>query len=252
MEDLNLSFLSSQQLFGPDTQPKQQRTRQRANRIAQLGLPPFRPPTLEDELARDGTLKEIPTLDEEEESVEAEQPVQTINLDSDDTGLGASNGPRGGSANKNSSGSTPVPQDTLQAELRSMGISLNRLLGTTQAKMSKRQQLLTPQKGNYEAEKLQFLENYLKAGELVDRATGHHNRLLHTVEETGRVVAGLQISITPKVMQCNSKLLDDWEKATRKCEETMHGLLTDHLKKIATSNQDKIHILIQRIVAATK
>jgi len=32
----------------------------------------------------------------------------------------------------------------------------------------------------------------------------------------------------------------------------MHGLFTDHLKKIATSNQDKIHILIQRIVAATK
>jgi len=33
---------------------------------------------------------------------------------------------------------------------------------------------------------------------------------------------------------------------------TMHGLLTDHLKKIATNNQGKIHILIQRIGAATK
>jgi len=82
MKDLNLSFLLSQQLFGLNTQPKHQRTRQRANKIAQLGLPPFRPPTLEDDLARDETLREIPTLDEEKESVEVEQqPVQTINLD---------------------------------------------------------------------------------------------------------------------------------------------------------------------------
>jgi len=48
-----------------------------------------------------------------------------------------------------------------------MGIFLNRLLGTTQAKISKRQQLSTPQKGNYKAGKLQFLKNYLKAGEPV-------------------------------------------------------------------------------------
>ena len=57
--------------------------------------------------------------------------------------------------------------------------------------------------------------------------------------------------ITPKVMQYNSKLLNDREKSPENVR-TMHGLLTDHLKKIATNNQDKIHILIQRIGAATK
>ena len=141
-------------------------------------------------------------------------------------------------------------KETLQSELGNMGISLNPMLGTS---MSWRRQPLLPAGGtDLETEKQLFIERYVKAGTLVDWANSHLNKLTRAMDETKRVVGGLQIDIVPKVMQCSQKLLSDWQATTRACENSLNTLLTNHLKRISDVNQEKINDLIYRLLKAIK
>lgn len=255
-------YFTSQELFGNNSlpmasRPSSQRSRTRTNL---LNLPPMQPIVFDD----DPHLKTIQVLDEEEEQQqqpeqtagdpptaaqlqpavlpdEVHQKAATLTSSLPASSDGSSSAAAGGGGGK---------KETLQSELRNMGISLNLMLGTS---MSKRRQPLPLAGGtDLEAEKQFFLEQYVKAGTLVDRANSHLNKLTRAMEETKRVVGGLQIDIIPKVMQCSQKLLTDWQATTRACENSLNTLLTNHLKRVSDVNQEKIHDLIDRLLKAIK
>ena len=253
-------YFTSQELFGNNSLPmvsrlSSQRPRTRTNL---LNLPPMQPIVFDD----DPHLKTIQVLDEEEEQqpeqtagdpptaaqLQPEQPAVLPDEGQQKATTLTSSPPI--SSDSSSSAAGGSKKETLQSELRNMGISLNLMLGTL---MSKRRQPLPSAGGtDLQTEKQMFIEQYVKAGTLVDRANSHLNKLTRAMEETKRVVGGLQIDIVPKVMQCSQKLLSHWQATTRACENSMNILLTNHLKRVSYVNQEKIHDLINRLLKAIK
>ena len=174
----------------------------------------------------DPYLKTIQVLDEEEEQqpqqtagdpptaaqLQPERPAVLPDEGQQKAATLNSSFPTSSDSSCSTAGGSGGKKETLQLELRNMGISLNLMLGTS---MSRRRRPLPPAGGtDLETEKQLFIEHYVKAGTLVDRAISHLNKLTRAMDETKRVVGGLQIDIVPKAMQCSQKLLSDWQATT--------------------------------------